>query len=148
MRKPTYTKEELALAVAASKSYREIYKNLGIKGYNYKSLYYYISKYGLDISHIYGRKSRYKMDTILVANSPFVHNGHLKNRLIKEGIKQACCEGENCHITEWHGKPLQLHLHHVNGDAFDNRLENLQILCPNCHSQTENYGHKNKSHGR
>jgi 5-methylcytosine-specific restriction endonuclease McrA len=53
-------------------------------------------------------------------------------------LKEARCE--RCGLTEWLGKPLPLQLHHVNGDGKDNRPENLQILCPNCHSQTDSWG--------
>jgi DNA-binding CsgD family transcriptional regulator len=66
---------------------------------------------------------------------------HLKARLIDEGLKNARCE--RCRLSEWRGQPLSLELHHVNGDPHDNRLESLQILCPNCHSQTENFGSRN-----
>jgi len=62
---------------------------------------------------------------------------HLKERLIKLGLKENRCE--ICGIAEWLGRPLNLPLHHVNGDGGDNRLENLQLLCPNCHSQTANF---------
>ncbi len=61
---------------------------------------------------------------------------HLKRRLLGEGLKQNRCE--ECGLTEWLGRPLSMALHHVNGDGRDNRFENLQLLCPNCHSQTEN----------
>lgn len=67
---------------------------------------------------------------------------HLKARLIKEGLKQPRCEG--CGLEEWLGAPLSLELHHVNGDGLDNRLENLQLLCPNCHCQTDTWGGLNK----
>jgi Zn finger protein HypA/HybF involved in hydrogenase expression len=62
---------------------------------------------------------------------------HLKRRLLKEGLKESRCE--KCGLTEWLGTPLSMALHHVNGDGRDNRLENLQLLCPNCHSQTDNF---------
>ena len=66
------------------------------------------------------------------------NRGHVKRRLVAEGLKGDCCE--TCGIAAWRGGPLAMALHHVNGDGLDNRLENLQLLCPNCHSQTANYG--------
>ena len=62
---------------------------------------------------------------------------NLKNRLLAAALKDGSCE--DCGITEWRGRPLSMALHHVNGDGHDNRLENLRLLCPNCHSQTENF---------
>ncbi len=67
----------------------------------------------------------------------------LRLRLISERIKEARCE--ECGITEWNGLPAPLELEHVNGDHDDNRLENIKILCPNCHAQTETYRGKNKA---
>lgn len=65
----------------------------------------------------------------------------LQKRLVSEGLKEHKCEC--CGLTEWLGKPIKLELHHINGDHTDNRLENLQLLCPNCHSYTDNYRGKN-----
>jgi hypothetical protein len=69
------------------------------------------------------------------------NRGHLKRRLIRLGLKDGRCE--ICGISEWLGAPLSLALHHVNGDGHDNRLENLQLLCPNCHSQTDTFAGRN-----
>jgi hypothetical protein len=66
---------------------------------------------------------------------------NLKRRLIAAGLKREACE--ECGITDWLGRPLSLELHHRNGVRNDNRLENLAILCPNCHSQTETFGGRN-----
>lgn len=66
---------------------------------------------------------------------------HLKRRLIEEKIKENKCE--LCGISEWQGNPLSLQLHHKDGDINNNSLENLQLLCPNCHSQTETFSGKN-----
>lgn len=70
------------------------------------------------------------------------NRSHIKGRLVQLGLlEDACAE---CGATTWLGQPLSLHLHHVNGDPHDNRLENLQILCPNCHSQTDTFGGRNR----
>jgi 5-methylcytosine-specific restriction endonuclease McrA len=69
------------------------------------------------------------------------NRGHLKARLLQAGLKENRCEV--CGLEEWLGRPLSMALHHVNGDGLDNRLENLQILCPNCHAQTDTYGGRN-----
>ena len=75
--------------------------------------------------------------TIYLVAGRAVNRTHLKRRLLAEGLKHNRCEV--CGLTEWLGAPLSMALHHVNGDGLDNRLENLQLLCPNCHSQTENF---------
>lgn len=66
---------------------------------------------------------------------------HLKGRLFKLGLKENRCE--ECGLVEWRGRPLSMALHHVNGDPHDNRLENLRVLCPNCHAQTDNFSGRN-----
>jgi AcrR family transcriptional regulator len=73
---------------------------------------------------------------------PGVNRNHLRLRLLADGLKDARCE--RCGLTEWLDKPAPLQLHHVNGDGRDNRPENLQILCPNCHSQTDSWGGRNR----
>jgi transposase-like protein len=78
------------------------------------------------------------LDELLVVGRPGTNRNHLKARLIKAGLKQNRCE--RCGITEWMGAPLNMELHHVNGDGTDNRLQNLQLLCGNCHAQTDNWG--------
>jgi hypothetical protein len=67
---------------------------------------------------------------------------NLKRRLIADGLKEPRCE--RCGIDAWLGEPLTLALHHINGDNRDDRLENLTLLCPNCHRQTENFAGRNR----
>jgi hypothetical protein len=78
---------------------------------------------------------------VLAAGRPRNRN-HVKLRLLAAGLKEERCEG--CGLVEWRGRALGLELHHVNGDGLDNRLQNLQLLCPNCHSQTDTWGGRNK----
>lgn len=66
---------------------------------------------------------------------------NLKFRLLAEGLLENKCS--QCKITEWQGKRISIQLDHINGVNTDNRLENLRMLCPNCHSQTETFGARN-----
>lgn len=66
----------------------------------------------------------------------------LKRALIESGIEYKCAE---CPCTgEWNGRKLVLQVDHINGQYWDNRKENMRFLCPNCHSQTDTFGSKNK----
>lgn len=65
-------------------------------------------------------------------NTKFIRSSVLKQKLIFEGIKENKCE--ICGVSVWQGKNLPLELHHIDGNHFNNTLDNLQILCPNCHS--------------
>jgi len=83
------------------------------------------------------------LSEILIENSNYINTNNLKKRLLKENILEYKCN--ICNITEWINKPLTLHLDHKNGNNMDNRIENLRLLCPNCHSQTETYCNKTKN---
>jgi 5-methylcytosine-specific restriction endonuclease McrA len=78
------------------------------------------------------------IEVLLVAGRKQTCRRHLKQRLLDAGLKENRCE--ECGTTGWRGNPLNMELHHVNGDGKDNRLENIRFLCPNCHSQTDNWG--------
>ncbi|HEX5309522.1 MAG TPA: helix-turn-helix domain-containing protein [Solirubrobacteraceae bacterium] len=89
---------------------------------------------------IVARPTRMPLDRLLVAG-PRRNRGHLKQRLFDAGLKERRCE--TCGLNEWRGRPIPLSLHHVNGERHDNRLANLQILCANCHGQTDNWAGRN-----
>jgi 5-methylcytosine-specific restriction endonuclease McrA len=94
----------------------------------------------VEAGKIVARRNVTSLDAWLVEHST-VNRQHLKRRLIDAGLKQDRCE--ECGLRDWRGLPITLALHHRNGMRTDNRLENLAILCPNCHSQTENFGGRN-----
>lgn len=89
---------------------------------------------------IVARPTATPIEELLVADT-YRGRYNLKLRLLREGLKQNRCE--RCGLTEWCNQPLTLALHHINGKRNDNRLENLQLLCPNCHSQTRNFAGRN-----
>ena len=153
MKSKKYEKCNFEEQVKNSTSYANLASKLGLapKGGNYKTLKRYIKLYEIDISHFTGsawnkgisnseKVSIIPLETILQKGTNY-KSDTLKKRLIKEGLKEYKCE--KCGITDWNGEEISLELHHINGDHFDNRLENLQILCPNCHSQTPTHRHKN-----
>ena len=86
-------------------------------------------------------RARHVLEDILVAGR-WTNRWHLRRRLVAAGLKDDRCE--RCGRNEWNGARLALELHHRNGDGADNRLENLEILCPNCHSQTDTWGARNR----
>lgn len=147
------TKEEYVNAAVNAFSFAGMLRNLGLKpcGGNYKVVHNAITEYQIDISHFTGQgwnvglkfipKKARNLEEILTENS-YYNTFKLKNRLFKEGLKEKRCEC--CKRTEWMGKEIPLELHHKNGVNNDNRIENLEILCPNCHALTDNYRGLNK----
>jgi 5-methylcytosine-specific restriction endonuclease McrA len=109
---------------------------------------------GLDTGHMTGqgwnkgwpanpsRERIIALPDILVKNSTYTTIWRLKRRLLREGILQYKCY--LCGLTEWNGKPITLQLDHINGMHLDHRIENLRLLCPNCHSQTATFAGLNK----
>jgi 5-methylcytosine-specific restriction endonuclease McrA len=142
MRKLKYARENLLTISRQEKSIAGCLRKLGVRptGGSYKFLKTYFKKYEIDISHFTGKRSltgirigpRKALNDFLTKDS-YVSSNFLRKRLISDGVKSKECE--KCKNHSWNGLPIPLELHHVNGDNADNRLENLQILCPNCHSQ-------------
>lgn len=153
-----YTKEILEPIVKECGSVRQVLKRLGLKeaGSNYQNIKTRIKMFGIDTSHFHGMLwskgktwSKTKdLSSKLVEYSTYssglpVSTNVLKKQLLKLGYKDYICE--TCNNTEWNGEKIPLELHHINGNRFDNRIENIQLLCPNCHALTDNYRGKNMS---
>ncbi|MDN5920015.1 MAG: HNH endonuclease, partial [Pseudonocardia sp.] len=148
-----WTDEQLTEVVRTSDTMSQVGRCLGYRpsGGIHRMLVGHVRRLGLDTSHFTGqswskgrsvaRTTARPLEQVLVQNSTY-RSGHLRRRLIAAGMKPARCE--HCGLSEWRGRPLSLALDHVNGDHLDNRLENLRILCPNCHALTDTWcGRKN-----
>jgi 5-methylcytosine-specific restriction endonuclease McrA len=132
---------------------RQVIKKLGLveAGGNYTQIQYHMKRLKIKIDHFNGkgwskglsvqRKSRDL--SMLLTKQSRVQSFKLKNRLFKEKIKKPACE-----ICGWSKSSLDgripVELDHINGDRLDNRIENLRILCPNCHSLQPTHRGKNK----
>lgn len=84
------------------------------------------------------------LQEILDGKHPQFQTFKLKNRLFKEGIKENKCEIKGCGVNEWNGKSINCELDHIDGDRTNHTLDNLRIICPNCHSQTSTFRGKNR----
>lgn len=89
---------------------------------------------------------KYYLKDILDGKHPYYQSWRLVNRLFSENIRENKCE--ICGISKWNGEDLRCELNHIDGDRTNHSLENLQIICPNCHSQTKTFRARNKSLNR
>ena len=89
-----------------------------------------------------GKTEKLPLNEILEGFHGYYPTNKLRKRIIKENILPYKCN--NCGIDKWNGSDIVLQLDHINGESTDHRLENLQLLCPNCHSQTDTWCGKNK----
>lgn len=75
-------------------------------------------------------------------NGSLITSYKLKKKLIRDGVKEEKCE--ICGLTEWNGKNIPLEIHHLDGEGFNNELDNIKLICPNCHAQSDYYRGRNK----
>ena len=148
----TWTEEQLIDAVKSGNGYRSTLRSLGLQptGGNYAQLKKYLAELNLDTSHWNGQGwsrgrtfplSRATLEEKLVENSNWNTNS-LRLQLIKSEVFEHKCY--ICNLNTWQNNPIPLELDHINGVRTDNRIENLRVLCPNCHAQTPTYRGKNK----
>ena len=140
--------EEIINAVKNSKTMAEASRSINISFNTFKER---AKKLGVYIPNQSGKGTekeglkksrRYPLETLLVENSSYKNTWRLKKYLIEAGLLEDKCE--SCGLEgEWNNKHISLHLDHVNGINNDHRIENLRVLCPNCHSQTDTYTGKN-----
>ena len=154
MRQKRWNDNELSKAVSHSKSIRSVLIKLGLKpaGGNYRQIKNKISELKINISHFTGmgwnvglkfvpQKAK-PLSEIMISGYSY-QSYKLKKRLFLEGYKKECCE-----LCGWKEKSIDgripVELDHINGDNCDNRIENLRILCPNCHSLQSTHRGLNK----
>ncbi|MEU2611328.1 hypothetical protein ABZ570_07045 [Micromonospora sp. NPDC007271] len=150
-----YTPEMLADAAARARSVTEVMRLLGVRvsGGSHAHISRQLKRFGIDTSHFTGsahnkgqhgvrRTTSAQLLVRLPAGSGRTPGNRLKWALQDIGVPEECDE---CGVGPcWRGRPLTLHVDHVNADFLDNRPPNLRILCPNCHSQTDTSAGRNK----
>lgn len=145
-----YSRDYLEQFTSQSKTISEVLVRLGLNktGGNHAYITKKIKEFNIDVSHFDGRGVRiYKENpkdlTCYLCIDPEekrINGETIKKALLQTGVTYKCFK---CGINEWCGEDLSLHIDHINGLSYDNRIENLRLLCPNCHSQTETYAGKN-----
>lgn len=131
-------KDEIMQWIKEGRSIAEIGKLLKCSR---DTTYNWLKKLGIEYKGNQGLKGRKhdpkRKPALELIKSPSISNSKKRERLIEDGIKENKCE--ICGLSEWMGKPIPLELHHKDFNHYNNELDNLQILCSNCHMQAHNY---------
>ena len=143
-----FTKEEIEQFVKDSISFRELQQKIGYSassGSAHKILEKVLDDYNIDYSHFKGHAWNKEMSKYEDALTDFgTHNWPaIKKQLFQEREYKCEC----CGISEWNNKPIKLQVHHIDGNHNNNVRNNLMILCPNCHSQTDNWTYRKNQNG-
>lgn len=149
MSKYEWDLEKIKIAVKESINFTEVLDKIKIprQGNNSKTLKNILDINNIDYSHFTYRARKYKNSYINASeylnSNKKISTSALKKKLLKENLIENKCA--ICGLTKWQNKPITLQLHHIDGNTNNNSLSNLQLVCPNCHSQTPNYcGSANK----
>lgn len=154
MNNRTWTDDRLIQAVKEGYSFASVLTQLGLRvaGGNYKTIRDSIDRLQLNTDHwtgqghLRGKTHNWSpskpFKDILIKDSGYTSTNKLKHRLLKANLLVYECS--SCHLSNWRGKDIVLQLDHINGVNNDHRIENLRLLCPNCHSQTETFCGRNK----
>jgi 5-methylcytosine-specific restriction endonuclease McrA len=146
-----FNRPDILDIIKESSSIAQVLNKLGLKaaGGNYRTFDRFVKKNNIDTSHFTGmvwskgKTLSPKRDIEeYLSGGVKIQSHKLKLRLLKENIFESKCS--ICNLSEWMGKSIPLELDHINGNHDDNSLENLRIICPNCHAQTDTYRAKNK----
>ncbi|MEV2215373.1 HNH endonuclease signature motif containing protein [Streptomyces sp. NPDC050997] len=144
-----WTRDVLQAAVSASTNMIEVLHHLGLEvvGGHHTHISRRIKAYGIDTSHFQvptrrGKPWRPRTPEVFLVEQPVgearrIPSDRLRWAMTAMGVKERCamCGAE----ATWRGRPLPLEIDHINGNWRDNRIENLRLLCPNCHSTTDSY---------
>ena len=136
-----FTKEQIEDAISKTKSMIEAARYLNISRDKFKKL---AQQYNLFVPNQSGKgisKKKIYTDKEIFSNQGCVVSSSVLIKRLKQ-IREWKCDC--CGLTEWMGKPLSLEIHHIDGNRYNNNLDNLQILCPNCHSLTNNWSSRNQ----
>ena len=142
-----FSKEDLESFIKESESFRGLAGKIGYNiekshGYPIESLKRMVEKYNFDISHFKGQGwNKNNFDY-----SRFQYGKAIKSNVMIDALTYLRgWKCEQCQLEMWNEQKIPLEVHHLDGDKLNNELNNLQLLCPNCHALTENWRGKNIS---